>query len=102
MENTIYSLIPPLLAILMVVLTRRVLLSLGVGIVASALLIANFSIVETISLVWDGFIGNLYADGEWNKGNIFIILFLLLLGIITAFIISRAEAVPSVNGPSSA
>ncbi|MEW4221225.1 Na+/H+ antiporter NhaC family protein [Rossellomorea marisflavi] len=86
MENTIYSLIPPLLAILMVILTRRVLLSLGVGIVASALLIANFSIVETISLVWDGFIGNLYSDGEWNKGNIFIILFLLLLGIITAFI----------------
>ncbi|KML05077.1 MULTISPECIES: Na+/H+ antiporter NhaC family protein [Rossellomorea] len=86
MENTIYSLIPPLLAILMVVLTRRVLLSLGVGIVSSALLIAKFSPMETLSLVWDGFIGNLYADGELNKGNIYIILFLLLLGIITAFI----------------
>jgi Na+/H+ antiporter NhaC len=51
MENTIYSLIPPLLAILMVVITRRVLLSLATGILASALLLAEFNIGTTCQLL---------------------------------------------------
>lgn len=52
MENTIYSLLPPLLAILMVVFTRRVLLSLGIGVVAAALLLAKGNIVETGENIW--------------------------------------------------
>ncbi|KKB41872.1 Na+/H+ antiporter NhaC family protein [Bacillus thermotolerans] len=86
MENTIFSLLPPVIAILMVVLTRRVLLSLGVGIVAAAFLLAEFNLAETALITWNAAIGNIYADGEWSTWNIFIILFLLLLGIITAFI----------------
>ncbi|HZG72659.1 MAG TPA: Na+/H+ antiporter NhaC family protein [Chondromyces sp.] len=86
MENTIYSLLPPVLAILMVILTKRVLLSLGVGIFASALLLADFHIGETLSIVWNAAVGNVYSDGELSTWNIYIILFLLLLGIITALI----------------
>ncbi|BCB05486.1 Na+/H+ antiporter NhaC family protein [Bacillus sp. KH172YL63] len=86
MENTIYSLLPPLLAILMVILTRRVLLSLGVGIVASAFLLADFSLTKTFSFMWDAFKGIFVSDGELNTWNVYIIFFLLILGVITAFV----------------
>ncbi|MBM7586202.1 Na+/H+ antiporter NhaC [Bacillus pakistanensis] len=86
MENTIYSLIPPLLAILMVILTRRVLLSLGAGIVAAALLLAEFSLTKTFTIIWDAVKGIFVADGALNTWNVYIILFLLLLGVITAFV----------------
>ncbi|MCM3123945.1 Na+/H+ antiporter NhaC family protein [Mesobacillus sp. AQ2] len=86
MENTIFSLLPPLLAILMVVITRRVLLSLGTGIVAAAFLLADFNIIETFAIMWDAAKGIVIADGELNTYSLYIILFLLLLGTITAFI----------------
>lgn len=86
MENTIFSLLPPLLAILMVVITRRVLLSLGTGIVAAAFLLADFNLVQTFSIMADAIKGIFIADGELNTYSLYIILFLLLLGIITAFI----------------
>ncbi|WP_078379101.1 Na+/H+ antiporter NhaC family protein [Sutcliffiella halmapala] len=88
MEGTIYSLIPPVLAILMVILTRRVLLSLGVGILAAALLLADFNPLTMLVLVWDTVVANLYSieDKELNLWNIYILLFLIILGIITAFI----------------
>jgi tetracycline resistance efflux pump len=86
MENTIYSLIPPLLAILMVVITRRVLLSLATGIIASALLLAEFNIGTTLSIIGDAAMGILVSDGALNTSSVYIILFLLILGVITAFI----------------
>ncbi|WP_100332174.1 Na+/H+ antiporter NhaC family protein [Bacillus xiapuensis] len=87
MENTVYSLLPPLLAILMVVLTRRVLLSLGIGILASAFLLADFHLGKTLSIMWEAASGNIYTKEEgWSTWNIYIILFLFILGVITAFI----------------
>ena len=60
MESTVYTLIPPLLAILMVAVTRKVLLSLGAGIVASALMLTDFNISNTCILIWDAGKRNLY------------------------------------------
>lgn len=86
MIGTIYSLIPPLLAIIMVLLTRRVLLSLGVGIISAALLLENFSPLASLTKVYESVLGIFVSDGELNTWNVYIILFLFLLGIITAFI----------------
>lgn len=86
MENTIYSILPPLLAILMVVITRRVLISLGIGIVAAALLLADFNIGQTGAIIWDAVKGIFVSEGALNTSSVYIILFLLLLGVITAFI----------------
>ncbi|MGD6832501.1 Na+/H+ antiporter NhaC family protein [Sutcliffiella halmapala] len=88
MEGTIYTLIPPVLAILMVILTRRVLLSLGAGILASALLLADFNPITMLVLIWDTVLGLFYSveDKELNLWNIYILIFLVILGIITAFI----------------
>lgn len=86
MENSFYSVLPPLLAILMVVLTRRVLLSLGVGILLSAFMLADFNVADTFVVVWNAVKGIFITDGGLNTSNVYIILFLLILGIITAFI----------------
>ncbi|UAC47715.1 Na+/H+ antiporter NhaC family protein [Bacillus aquiflavi] len=86
MENTVYSLLPPIVAILMVILTRRVLISLGFGIIVAALLLSSFNIGETFAILLDAFKGIFVDGGELNSWNVFIILFLLILGILTAFI----------------
>lgn len=80
------SLLPPVVAILLAVFTRRVLVSLGIGILLGSLLLTKFSVVETGSLIFQK-VGNLFwQDGEVNSWNLYILGFLLLLGMITALI----------------
>ncbi|MBU5465454.1 Na+/H+ antiporter NhaC family protein [Virgibacillus sp. MSJ-26] len=86
MDNTIWSLVPPILAIIMVLVTRRVLLSLGVGIIASAFFIASFNFPESFSLIWESFRLVFVEDNALNTGNVYILLFVLMLGIMTAFV----------------
>ncbi|WP_243290416.1 Na+/H+ antiporter NhaC family protein [Bacillus sp. FJAT-47783] len=86
MVGTIFSIIPPIIAIVMVLLTRRVLLSLGVGIISAALIINEFSPVNSIATIWNAFKDVFWADGELNTWNVYILLFLLILGVITALI----------------
>ncbi|MEJ8777403.1 Na+/H+ antiporter NhaC family protein [Pseudogracilibacillus sp. ICA-222130] len=86
MSDSILSIIPPLIAILMVLITKRVLLSLGVGILFAAFFVANYQIGETLSLIIQAFVRVFVEDGGLNTWNIYIILFLFLLGIITSFV----------------
>ncbi|MFD2215924.1 Na+/H+ antiporter NhaC family protein [Metabacillus endolithicus] len=86
MSGTIFSIIPPIIAILMVILTRRVLLSLGVGIVSAALLLKEFSIADSGMVILNAVKGIFISEGELNTWNVYIILFLLILGIVTALI----------------
>ena len=85
MENTIFSILPPLLAIVMVLVTKRVLLSLGVGIVSAALLVESFSPIDSLIILWDSFITSFWDNGL-NMYNIYILLFILLLGVVTAIV----------------
>jgi len=92
MEGSWLSLLPPIVAIAMVIITRRVLLSLGAGIITAALLVVNFAPLATLETLWLSFSDVFWSYGEdgaagaLNLWNIFIMLFLLLLGVITAFI----------------
>ncbi len=74
----------------MVILTRRVLLSLSAGIVAAALLLADFRLAKAASIIWGNLSGNVFTITggvlEWSMWNLYIIFFLLILGVITAFI----------------
>lgn len=74
------------MAILMVILTKRVLLSLGVGIISAAFLLAQFNVVEAISIILNAVMALFISEGELNTWNVYIILFLFILGTITAFI----------------
>lgn len=86
MDNTIWSIVPPMLAIIMVLLTKRVLVSLGIGIIASALFITRFNLFKSFGLAWEAFKGVFVEDGGVNTWNVYIMLFVLMLGILTAFV----------------
>ncbi|RDW20946.1 Na+/H+ antiporter NhaC family protein [Oceanobacillus chungangensis] len=86
MEGTIYSLIPAVIMLILVLVTRKVLLSLGTGIIVGALFIHDFNIVESLKEVWLVFYGIFVVDGSPNWGNILLLVFLFLLGIMTAFL----------------
>src|SRR4051812_7109020 len=86
MEGTIYALIPALIMLILVLVTRKVLLSLGTGIIVGALFIHDFNIVESMKEVWLVFYQIFFVDGSPNWGNILLLVFLFLLGIMTAFL----------------
>lgn len=90
----ILTLLPPLLAIVLVVVTKKVLPSLGTGILAAALLVADFNILQTLRIIWDAIVALFWdVDGaEVNWYTILIIAFLLQLGIITALIMMSGGA----------
>ena len=79
------SLLAPIMAIVLAVVTRKVLLSLGAGIILGAILLADLNPGTGLLRIYDGFIGVFWGEGP-NLSNIFILLFLLILGIITSLI----------------
>ncbi len=84
--NSPLSLVPPLIALTMAIVTRRVLLSLGVGILLGATLLNNYSILPLLQYVGKAVKGLFIEDGGINTWNVSIIGFLLLLGMLTALL----------------
>jgi len=82
MYGTVWALVPPLVAIVLALISKEVYSSLFVGIVVGALFVAGFDLVGAMdTMVNDGFIASM-ADG-WNAG---IFMFLVLLGIMVALV----------------
>ena len=76
--GTFWSLAPPIIAIVLALITKEVYSSLFIGIVSGALLYANFNPLNAFTAIFtEGFIPSL-ADG-WNVG---ILIFLVVLGTI--------------------
>ncbi|SFH86179.1 Na+/H+ antiporter NhaC [Pseudobutyrivibrio sp. OR37] len=74
--NTIWSLLPPLIAIVLALITKEVYSSLFVGILSGGLLYASFNITGAMEHIFvDGMIGQL--SDSWNVG---ILTFLVVLG----------------------
>jgi len=86
MEGTIYSIIPALIMLILVIATRKILLSLGTGIIIGALFIHDFNIWQSMKEVWQVFYEIFISEGALNTGNLLLIGFLLLLGMMTAFL----------------
>ncbi len=78
--GTFWSLIPPVIAIVLALITKEVYSSLFIGVLCGGLLAANFSFAGTLDvLVNDGFIAAVS-----NSAGIFI--FLVILGVLVALI----------------
>jgi len=78
--GTILALLPPVIAIVLALITKEVYSSLFVGILAGALLNTNFNLVGTLTtVVNDGFTASL-AD----SGSVGILIFLVVLGALVA------------------
>jgi len=90
---TIWTLIPIAVTIACVFFTKRILLSLFVGIVASALMVADFNLFNTIILMERTSTGILFSGAETALFSVFsrwyvgIIVFLLGLGVVTSFVV---------------
>ena len=74
--NTIWSLLPPIIAIALALITKEVYSSLFIGIFAGGLLYAGFNLTAAMEHIFvDGMIGQL--SDSWNVG---ILIFLVVLG----------------------
>ena len=85
--GTAWSLLPPIIAIVLALITKEVYSSLFIGIIAGGLLYSGFNIMGAVQHIFvDGMIGG-YADDDhviggalsdpWNVG---ILIFLVILG----------------------
>ena len=78
MYSTVWSLLPPVIAIALALITKEVYSSLFIGIVVGGLLYSGFSFIGTMEHVFiDGMIGSL-ADAS----NVGILIFLVILGVM--------------------
>ncbi len=82
MAGTFWALVPPIVAIVLALITKETYSSLFVGILVGALFVGGFNPVASLdTMLNDGFLGAI-ADG-WNAG---IFMFLVLLGIMVALV----------------
>lgn len=81
-SDSAWSVLPPLLAVILAVTTRRVLLSLGTGIVSGALMLTHFSPTEALNYLFDKVLSIVWVNGNLNSDNANMIIFMLLLGAL--------------------
>ena len=80
--STFMALAPPIIAIVLALVTKEVYSSLFIGVLSGVLLYSNFNLIGAFdAIVNDGLIANV-ADG-WNAG---ILIFLVLLGIMVGLV----------------
>ncbi|ABM02848.1 transporter, NhaC family [Psychromonas ingrahamii 37] len=80
------SVMPAVVALGLAIITRRVLLSLGLGIVFGALLLVDFSFSKGTIYILTTVKSVLIDEGGINTWNMSIVGFLLLLGMMTALL----------------
>ena len=73
--GTVWALLPPVIAIVLALITKEVYMSLFIGVVTGALLYTNFSPVGTIEAIFEVMMEKL--GDSWNVG---ILIFLVFLG----------------------
>ena len=82
-SHSFLSVIPPFLALALAVVTRRVLLSLSIGILVGTAFLTGGNPANGLIHLKDMAEGLVRADGEWSLGKLKILIFLILLGIFT-------------------
>lgn len=85
-SNSFFSVVPPFLALALAVITRRVLLSLSIGILVGVAFLVGGNPVNGLTHLKDMVVGLTWADGDWSLGKPKILIFLLLLGIFTSLL----------------
>ena len=79
MSATIWSLLPPVIAIALALLTKEVYMSLMIGILSGAMLYSAWNPLHAVETTFG-------IMGEKIGGNVNILIFLVLLGILVALI----------------
>ena len=98
MQNSWLSLVPPLIVLVAAFWTRHIHFSLMCGIISAALIFTNFSIGKSFSIIsyrlWENTeLGTLQSwETFWNNWNLFVCIFLGILGIIIALLAQSGGA----------
>ena len=79
MAETVWSVLPPVITIVLALATKEVYMSLLIGIFSGALMYTDFSVLNAIMTLFE-----VMADKV--GGNINILIFLVILGILVAAI----------------
>ena len=86
-QQSFWSLIPPIIAIILALVTKEVYSSLFIGILTGSLLYSGFNFEGTMTHVFsDGIIASL--SDSWNVG---ILIFLVILGTIVQLMNPRCS-----------
>ncbi|TNH02170.1 Na+/H+ antiporter NhaC family protein [Testudinibacter sp. TR-2022] len=85
-STSVWSIIPPLLALSLAIITRRVLLSLSAGIIVGALMLNGGNLLTAAQYTFSSVSSLVYSDGALNANYTNIIIFLILLGILTSLL----------------
>ncbi len=85
------SLIPPLLTVFLAIVTKRELMSLMVGILVGNIILNCSAPIKVVTGVASSFTNVFWSSG-FNLSNLYILLFLLILGVITSLINSSGGA----------
>ena len=78
MAETIWSVFPPILTIVLALMTKEVYMSLLIGIFSGAMLYSNFNVIQAILTMFA-------VMEEKVGGNVNILVFLVILGILVYF-----------------
>lgn len=95
MSATAWALLPPIIAIVLALLTKEVYSSLLIGIFSGAMLFCGFHPITSIETTFN-------IMGEKIGGNVDILLFLVFLGIIVALVTKSGASAAYGNWASRA
>ena len=95
MSSTIWAILPPVIAIVLALITKEVYMSLLIGIFSGALLFTKFSFISSIEVTFQ-------IMGDKIGGNADILIFLVLLGILVALITKSGASKAYGNWASKA
>ena len=79
MVGTILSLIPPIVTIALIIFTKRLFLSLGVGIILGALLYNQWNVFDSAANIYNIGVEVLVGDGK-------ILVFVILIGVLSSLL----------------
>lgn len=85
-STSAWSVVPALLALLLAIFTRKVIISLSIGIVVGALMLAGGNPIDALTHLKNSVFSLVYGEDGVNSNNINILLFLVLLGILTTLL----------------
>jgi tetracycline resistance efflux pump len=84
-ENSFVSLLPPIVTIGLAIITKRIFVSLGTGVALGSLLLNEWDVVGAVSDVVALAGGLIYAEGTVTE-EMYILFFILMLGVLTSYI----------------
>tara|TARA_B100001094_G_scaffold127846_1_gene123863 strand:- start:3133 stop:4722 length:1590 start_codon:yes stop_codon:yes gene_type:complete len=96
-SDSFLSVLPPIVAILLAIFTRKVILSLAVGILVGTLMLTDFHLGSSTHYIFDKTVSQFWDDGHLQYERMYLYLFLILLGMMTSLISFSGAATAFAN-----